>query len=314
MALPPAQPSRLTGRNISLADTQMPHREAGATLPQKRPVVPASIGFMKSARVNTDQTSTHTQEGHHPHKGGQLGARVGGAVVMALATLGAGSAAAQPAQPQGFIPQSRPNDANAQSTGRFRTPDGQLTFTLDRTGPIALMQFEGDPEVRVLRPDPAMAAGGAQFYRTADGAVVLRITPWGELTVFMRNDRMGTAVSFSEAAGPLRPAPASPPVYRSRLEQTQQSLIRRVGRNVDVQAPQQVEGQVGGLILDAAERAADGMAAASQQPIRRLILQIGPQPAVAAQGDTLVIVVAPHLGYSGRPSSEAIRAAIENRR
>jgi hypothetical protein len=38
-----------------------------------------------------------------------------------------------------------------------------------------------------------------------------------------------------------------------------------------------------------------------------VIIGVGRVPAVALRGDTLIIQIAPHLGYAGRPSSSAIR-------
>ena len=230
----------------------------------------------------------------------------GGALVMALAGLGAGPALAQQ-RPQAAL------SAQPAPSGQFATPDGALRFVLDRSGPAALIQFEGDPEVYVLRPDPGMGAGGQQVFRTADGSIQLRVTRWGELTVFVRNDRMGAAASFNQQAPPLRPAPVAAPTFRAELQQTERAVVRRVGRQVALEAPSQVSAADNGIILDAAERAADGMAAAPQAPVRRVVLQTGPAPAAEVIGDALVITVAPQLGYAGRPSSDQIRAALEHR-
>ncbi|HVK81172.1 MAG TPA: DUF4908 domain-containing protein, partial [Verrucomicrobiae bacterium] len=73
---------------------------------------------------------------------------------------------------------------------RYSTPDGAVRFVLDRSGGrAALVRFEGDPEVHVLRP--AMAAGGGEIYRTDDGDVMLRVTPHGGITVYTRTMRPG---------------------------------------------------------------------------------------------------------------------------
>ena len=89
------------------------------------------------------------------------------------------AAAPAPAQPvQGLY------QASSGAT-RYATPDGAVRFVFDRSGGrAALVRFEGDPEVHVLRP--AMAAGGGEIYRTEDGDVMLRVTPHGSITVYTR--------------------------------------------------------------------------------------------------------------------------------
>jgi hypothetical protein len=63
-------------------------------------------------------------------------------------------------------------------------------------------------------------------------------------------------------------------------------------------------------VVDAAERAAEGLAAAPMTSVRRVIISLGAQPAVALRGDTLFIQVAPQYGYAGRPSSMTIRNIV----
>jgi hypothetical protein len=65
-----------------------------------------------------------------------------------------------------------------------------------------------------------------------------------------------------------------------------------------------------GLVVDAAERAAEGLAEAPMTTVRRVIISFGRAPAVAQRGDTLLIQVAPQMGYAGRPSSNTIRNVV----
>ena len=44
--------------------------------------------------------------------------------------------------------------------------------------------------------------------------------------------------------------------------------------------------------------------------VRRVIISFGRTPAVAQRGDTLLIQVAPQMGYAGRPSSNTIRNVV----
>jgi hypothetical protein len=63
-------------------------------------------------------------------------------------------------------------------------------------------------------------------------------------------------------------------------------------------------------VVDAAERAAEGLAAAPMTNVRRVVISLGAAPAVVQRGDTLFVQVAPQLGYAGRPSSSAIRNVV----
>ena len=65
-----------------------------------------------------------------------------------------------------------------------------------------------------------------------------------------------------------------------------------------------------GVVVDAAERATEGLAAAPMTNVRRVIITFGRQPAVALRGNELLIQVAPQLGYAGRPSSNTIRNVV----
>ncbi len=44
--------------------------------------------------------------------------------------------------------------------------------------------------------------------------------------------------------------------------------------------------------------------------VRHVIFVFGPRPAVAQRGDTLIIQIAPQMGYAGRPSSNTIRNVV----
>ena len=100
----------------------------------------------------------------------------GAAALAAMLAWGAPGLAAAQQQPnqapvQGLY-------ANASGAMRYATPDGAVRFVFDRSlGRVALIRFENDPEVHVLRP--VMAARGVEIYRTEDGAVELRVAANG---------------------------------------------------------------------------------------------------------------------------------------
>jgi len=199
--------------------------------------------------------------------------------------------------------------SNASNATRYATPDGAVRFVLDRTGGrAALVRFEGDPEVHVLRP--VMAAGGGEIYRTEDGSVMLRITPHGGITVFTRSLRTGAAASEEARVAPLTPQSISFAEMQERFRRITLSARRSVGQPVTFTIPARMSAPAAGLVVDAAERAAEGLAAAPMTNVRRVIISIGTQPAVDLRGSELYIQVAPNLGYAGRPSSNTIRNVV----
>jgi hypothetical protein len=173
-----------------------------------------------------------------------------------------------------------------------------------------LVRFEGDPEVHVLRP--VMAAGGGEIYRTEDGNLMLRVTPHGGIIVYTRSLRTGAPASEEGSVPSLTPEAVAFGDMQQRFDRLQQRARRSVGQTVTftVQAPTRMSPPAAGVVVDAAERAAEGLAAAPMTTIRRVIITIGPTPAVAMRGDLLMIQVAPQMGYAGRPSSNTIRNVV----
>ncbi len=212
-------------------------------------------------------------------------------------------------------PQRQPNSAApqplVQSVGanRYSTPDGAVRFVLDRSGGrAALVRFEGDPEVHVLRP--TMGAGGDEIFQTENGDVRLRITSHGGIIVYTRSMRTGAAASEEGRVAPLTPEELAFAEMQTRFRALQNRARRSVGQPVMFTVPAQMTPLVAGVVTDAAERAAEGLSEAPMTNVRQVIIAIGRVPAVALRGDTLIIQVAPQLGYAGRPSSSAIRNVV----
>ena len=219
------------------------------------------------------------------------------------------------AQAQNRSPQPSPLAqgllSDPQNTGakRYSTPDGAVRFVLDRSGGrAALVRFEGDPEVHVLRP--VMAAGGGEIYRTENGDIILRVTPHGGIIVYTRLHQTGAPASEEARVAPLTPEAVAQAYMRARLRELQALAARAVGRSVTFDAPGQVSAQQSGIVLDAAERAAQGLANAPLTTVRHVVITIGPAPGAIVREETLTIQVAPQMGYAGRPSSNAIRNVV----
>lgn len=245
------------------------------------------------------------------HGGGSiLSVRGAAAFAAALALAGAPKPAEAQQQPrQSAPPVQGLYSVNATAT-RYSTPDGAVRFVFDRSsgGRVALVRFEGDAEVHVLRP--YMAAGGGEIYRTEDGDLMLRVTPHGGIIVYTRALRTGAPASEEEQVAPLTPAAMAFAEMQRRFLQLQSFARRRIGQQVTFVAPEQVSAPAAGVVVDAAERAAEGLAAAPMTTVRRVVITFGPVPAVAQRGETLIVQVAPQMGYAGRPSSSAIRNVV----
>ena len=210
----------------------------------------------------------------------------------------------QPAQPQmpGLV-------TVTMGSRRYATPDGAVRFVFDRTGArAALLRFEGDDEVHVLLPE--MGARGDEIYRNEDGSIMLRVTSQGGVTVYTRQIRTGAPVSDMASAPPITPQAVAQAQLQERVRLLQIRAARAVGEPVQFVVPAQMSAPVAGLVVDAAERVAEGLSAAPITNVRRVLITLGRQPAAALRGDTLVVQVAPEMGYAGRPSSNAIRNVV----
>jgi hypothetical protein len=235
----------------------------------------------------------------------------GAAVVAAALTLAVPAMAHAQQQPQRQQPNDAPQRLVPASAGanRYATPDGAVRFVLDRSGGrAALVQFEGDPEVHVLRP--TMGAGGDEIFQTESGDLRLRVTSHGGIIVYTRSIRTGAAASEEGRVAPLTPEALAFAEMQSRFRALQNRTRRSIGQPIMFTVPAQMSPLAAGVVTDAAERAAEGLAEAPLTNVRRVVIGIGRVPAVALRGDTLIIQVAPQLGYAGRPSSSAIRNVV----
>jgi hypothetical protein len=192
---------------------------------------------------------------------------------------------------------------------RYSTPDGAVRFVLDRSsgGRVALVQFEGDPEVHVLRP--VMAARGDEIYRTESGDVQLRVTPHGGVIVYTNAMRTGAPAAEEARVPPLAPQTITLAQLPTRLRELQVRSARE-GRPVSFEV--RLDDPSGaGVALDAAERAIAALSAAPPSGgVRRIQIVVGATPRARMQGEALTIQVAPRLGFAGRPSTMMIRDAV----
>jgi len=236
-----------------------------------------------------------------------------GAVAAALALTGLALPAAEAQQiPPGF--NGQPNDMRIGPSTRYSTPDSRVRFTFDRSGRTALLQFEGESEVHVLRS--VGASGGGELYRDDADQIRLRITPHGGVTIYTRLHRNGEAAGEEGSAPRLTPEALEVAQYQRRMTQLSTIATRRLGRPIFITAPREARGAEAGIIIDAAERAIAGLEQAPPNAaVVRINIQRAPEALARVQGDELAIGVNPSQGYAGRPSTYAISNVLsENRR
>lgn len=235
-----------------------------------------------------------------------------GAVAAALALTVAPNAAAQNRESplaQGLL--DLPANDRPAAAERYQTPDGRVRFVLDRSGQrMALVRFEGDDEVHVLRA--VSGPRGDEFYKTDTGDVLLRVTALGGVIVYTDAARDGAPAMMAGRGTPVAPPAPLPGGVQARFEALQREAARR-GRPVTFVAPANVPAPATGVVADAAARAAEGLAQAPPaMTVRRVVIRMGSSPQAMVVNESLTITVAPQLGYAGRPSAAAVKQAIES--
>jgi hypothetical protein len=245
----------------------------------------------------------------HPSGLAHLG-KCAGAVAAALALAHPAQAEAQTRSSplaQGLLDLPA-NDGPA--VERYQTPDGRVRFVLDRSGArVALVRFDGSDEVHVLRAVPGPR--GDDLYKTDTGDVLLRMTAFGSVIVYADPKRMGAPAQAAGFSAPVPPPEAPKGGLRVWLQSVQREAARRLGRQVEFQAPEDAHGAASGVVADAAARAAEGLATMPETvQVSRVVIRYGAQPHAVVVSESLTITIAPQMGYAGRPSSAAVQAAL----
>jgi hypothetical protein len=242
-----------------------------------------------------------------PHHGALFRGAFAAALVVAPGAFGLGAARAeQPsAMAQGLL--NLPANDRAPAAQEYVTPEGDVSFVLDRTSRSALLRFDGEEEVHVL----TATAGprGDEFYKNDAGETLLRVTSLGGVIVFRDAARLGAPASVVGPAAPLQ-LPATGAGWHVRIDDLERAAGRQIGRPLAIEAPS-ASGPAASVVLDAAARAAQGLAQARPANVQRVVIEIGPRPGATVMADgTLKVVVAPQLGYAGRPSTALVKRTV----
>jgi hypothetical protein len=199
--------------------------------------------------------------------------------------------------------------------GRYISEDGD-TFTFDRTGPKALLKFDGSFEVWALQPQ--QAPRGDTIYKNDLGEPVIRATRLGGLTVFTDHRPDGEAAALMGPGAPLRLAIMGPQTLFDRLTQAGFRTAHALHRVVSFDA--EATPASSALIADAALVTSEALVRMNKRSdsrkfverIQHVRLVEGRKSAVELASDgVLLITVAPPQGLAGRPSSDRIQQVAQ---
>lgn len=242
------------------------------------------------------------------------------ALAAAVAVLSAGPASAMGAGTlRDNLFGARPSNQGQKASlpvARYVSQEGDV-FVLDRSQPRPLLKFEDNPEVWVLRPQPAPR--GDVLYMNDLGEPVLRATRLGGLTLFTPDRPGGTAAALAGAGGALRLAQLGPQQLLERLAQASARATRAARRLIPFEADASPGSSA--ITADAAMVAAEAITRIARRAdaktilarIGKIRLVEGRRASASLQQGVIEITVAPADGLAGRPSSDRIMAAAATR-
>jgi len=199
---------------------------------------------------------------------------------------------------------------------RYVSEEGDV-FILDRSQPRPLLKFDDNPEVWVLRPQPAPR--GDVIYMNDLGEPVLRATRLGGLTLFTSDRPGGTAAALAGVGGALRLPQLGPQQLLERLAQASARATRAARRLIPFEADASPGSSA--ITADAAMVAAEAVTRIARRAdakailarIGKIRLVEGRKASATLQQGVIQITVSPADGLAGRPSSERIMAAAATR-
>jgi hypothetical protein len=217
----------------------------------------------------------------------------------AISVLSAGRADAQ-SNPMrdGFFPRNAP----APQAILYETPVAQVRFVLDRSNPRQpLLRFEGENEIWAL--SVVRGPRGDDILKTDTDETLLRITALGGVTLYGPEGELGAPAAVVSRARPF----TSPNGGDGSLAAVQARVIGAARRGLDRR-----------VIVEAPERLPVAFLSDARGPRRRGLLRMravrfeqARESFAAFDGALLRVGLAPSLSYAGRPSSKAVRAALE---
>ncbi len=206
--------------------------------------------------------------------------------------------------------------AFAPPVGRYMSDDG-ATFVLDRSGPVALLKYEKSCQISPLSPAPATR--GDTIYRDGMGAMVLRMTRLGGVTLFAHDRPKGAPLALVGPAVPVRFSPMAAGELGQRFLQASVRASRAAGHLVIFDAPEITPGTES-MLADAAAATVDAVTRMSRQGsgrkalrrIHRVLFQSGPA-GIRLDANVLEVSIDPCQGALRTSPDRIVQAALRVR-
>jgi hypothetical protein len=215
--------------------------------------------------------------------------------------------------------QAAAGPVGAPSVARYMA-DGNLSFTLDASGPAPLLRYSNSSEIFALHPQPAPR--GDTLFVNDMGETMLRATRLGGLTAFTPAKPQGAAAALSGPGSPLNlPDIRSATQLFVKIGQTADRISRMSGREMLLDANVQSGPETFPLVADAVALTLEAFTkVTSAQYVSRKKTWVsnlgvvkfieGEPPRAYVEKDALVVIITPGRGVSGRPSSLRIVKAL----
>ena len=194
-------------------------------------------------------------------------------------------------------------------SARYTDAASGRSFTLDRTGPYPLLKYEDVTEVIVLSASNAQR--GDEFLKNDVGRNVMKVTELGNVILFTPGDAHGSPAGLDERSDPL-----GLPEYSGDLDEriagSAEMLAQKIGHDIAISIEPELR-QYANWAEDALSNAERGFRRANSKFASELTgvrIVFSKGAFVYCEEGVLSIGVAPHEGFAGRPSSEAIALAI----
>lgn len=198
--------------------------------------------------------------------------------------------------------------------------DDSLTFMVDRRGESVRLRFGGGDEVFYLSSEAAPMGGRVLKYDT--GAVALKVTGWGGVTLYTAAAKGGIPAGYSDMVQNVDLPPISEKDVKPFAAKLAQELSSREDFALGFAADWDLIGKsevLRALVCDAMRNATYALESVAKTPKRMLLFDRihivrvipGPKAGVVVQKGILLITIAPEVGLSARPSSLAIARALQ---
>lgn len=193
----------------------------------------------------------------------------------------------------------------------FTAADGS-SFTLDESGDIPLMRFDGDDEIFALTAKPGPK--GDVLFQNDVGQTVLKSTRWGGMILFSDDNPNGDPAAVTGKADAFEPGHMSPALLFQTLVHASRRVSLALGRNFGFDAPDVTPG-LDYLYADAADITSDALVSVANQnngkkalaPIQGVQFTEGHPPSATVSSGILILKLDPSRGsWGGHPSSKRI--------